>query len=454
MGGRADDPAVLAGLLDNSPYVAALVAADGQIKWANDAVSRIFGYDRDEIIGTNMLDYLDPEWDSTAFESIAAALGAEGLRLPTIFRAFTKDGTRTIVEVWANSQLHDPVLEGMVVYVRRWDERILLDRALETLANGEPVEATMRLLLEAMACETLEADGSVLYEPSTMGFEAVVGAPDLDPILSGAATARGTAPWDRARVTGTREIVAVADLPPALAEVATAAGYNMCWVWPVPDARDGSVAACVVAWRRGDEIEPDQSRVYAMDRLSRIAELRLDREQSLVSLHYAATHDPLTKLANRACFYDALDEVTAPGRDGASGRLGVLYLDLDGFKPVNDRLGHGAGDLVLTEVAKRVSAVVRRDDLVARLGGDEFAVLCRGVNALEELEHLAARLVRVVAEPLEIAGELVSVGVSVGISFGDPHLQSGDELVEAADEALGAAKAAGKGGFRVTLPSA
>lgn len=456
MARRTDEPALLAKMLDHSPYVAALVQDSGLITWCNLAVTRVFGYDVDEVVGTNIFDHLDVEWDPAALETVGNALIHPGLRLPTYFRAYRKNGTTMIVEVWANSQLDDSDIGGLVAYLRCWDERVLLDEALETLASNESVEHTMRLLLDAMACETLEAHGAILSAWDGQRFRRAVMSPGLDPVLGDPGIA--DSPWVRAQATGTRQQVSVADLPPALRVPAVAAGWDLCWAWPAVDPLDGSVPACVVAWRRSDELEADQSRSMMMDRLARITQLRLGREDAIDRLRHAATHDDLTGLANRAHFYSALEMALAgtegdrPGPD-AETAIGVLYLDLDGFKPINDRLGHRAGDLVLTEVAHRLNAAVRDADLVARLGGDEFAVLCPSITSLGELEAVAGRLLAAVQEPLPLHDDSLSVGVSIGIALGPPGGRTGDQLIEAADAALINAKAEGKGRWSVGLAS-
>ena len=95
--------------------------------------------------------------------------------------------------------------------------------------------------------------------------------------------------------------------------------------------------------------------------------------------------------------------------------VGVLYVDLDDFKPVNDRLGHGAGDHVLCEIARRLQGAVREDDLVARLGGDEFTVVCPGVTDPTILQSVAERLTAVVRDPIVIGDQSVTISASVGI---------------------------------------
>jgi diguanylate cyclase (GGDEF)-like protein len=128
-------------------------------------------------------------------------------------------------------------------------------------------------------------------------------------------------------------------------------------------------------------------------------------------------------------------------------------LDLDGFKALNDGLGHPAGDHALIVVADRLRGLVRPEDTVARLGGDEFAVLIEDFAGPTEVELLAARLVQRQAEPIEWEGRSVVIGASVGIAFVDVGLRGPTDLVRDADVALYAAKAAGRGQVRTFVPA-
>jgi diguanylate cyclase (GGDEF)-like protein/PAS domain S-box-containing protein len=174
-----------------------------------------------------------------------------------------------------------------------------------------------------------------------------------------------------------------------------------------------------------------------------------ERIQLEEQLTHQAFHDSLTGLANRALFRDRLDQALA--RAQRSERLlAVLLVDLDGFKQVNDSLGHDAGDRLLQEVARRFRDVVRASDTVARFGGDEFALLLEDITEHEAVAF-AQRLLDHLGTPVAIAGREVVLGASVGVVLSPGSGQS-EELVRDADVAMYAAKDAGRGRYEIFCP--
>jgi diguanylate cyclase len=161
-------------------------------------------------------------------------------------------------------------------------------------------------------------------------------------------------------------------------------------------------------------------------------------------LRHLAFHDPLTGLANRALFHDRVERALA-NRTVEPTTIGVLFIDLDGFKAVNDSHGHAAGDILLRTVSRRLLECARQNDTVARLGGDEFAVLIERVPDPEVPGSLAQRIVDLVGEPIVLAGRRVHVGASVGVAHGEPGSDSASEVLRRADCAMYAAKLQGKG---------
>ena len=154
------------------------------------------------------------------------------------------------------------------------------------------------------------------------------------------------------------------------------------------------------------------------------------------TLRWAAAHDPLTGLANRAEFAQRLDEL-------ADGNLILLYIDLDDFKPINDVYGHPVGDHVLKEVGRRIASVIGPHDTVGRLGGDEFAVICAGMSDPVHGRTVANRIIEAIRMPLIANGLRLTVGASVGVAVGAQPLIPA-MLARRADEALYNAKHAGK----------
>jgi diguanylate cyclase (GGDEF)-like protein/PAS domain S-box-containing protein len=446
------DPQLLQRVLDTGPMVTAVVDPVGTITFISGAVERLFGYRPDELVGTNMLDRMDQAWAGfqTAVESIGTAMTGEGLQRPMLFRFFDRAGKSVMCEVTANNQFTDAVVGGLVVYVRTWEERHLLDKALEYLAEGRPVGEFLDLLVQIMRAEILESDGVVLTDPVRERFGRVVAKPGLPAALAAPELVEG-APWTEVLRTGEAVQPLVDDLPPELAAAARAAGYEQCWAWPVlaprAEGEPKAVVACFVLWRDHVESFDDTCRMQ-LRRLGRLTRMILERDRDEARLRHAARHDPLTDLPNRASFFGALQD--ALDGDASGPLVGVLYVDLDGFKPVNDKLGHGAGDQVLVAVAGRLSNLVRDGDLVARLGGDEFAVLCAHVHGVEELEAVARRVVEGVRAPIAVGDHRVAVGASVGIAMASPGSCSIDVLVDAADAALYEVKATDKGTFRLT----
>jgi diguanylate cyclase (GGDEF)-like protein len=173
----------------------------------------------------------------------------------------------------------------------------------------------------------------------------------------------------------------------------------------------------------------------------------IERKRSESRLNYLASYDSLTGVPNRQYFQDHLDRVTRHAtRYGR--KLGVLFLDLDRFKIVNDTLGHKAGDRVLQVVVARLRSVIRSDDLLARLGGDEFAVLIEDVNGPLELESAATNILKAFEEPFEVDGRAFSITASVGITVYPSDNRDPLALLNNADIAMYQAKDLGRNNFK------
>ena len=167
----------------------------------------------------------------------------------------------------------------------------------------------------------------------------------------------------------------------------------------------------------------------------RISEQVVELERSRAALHVEATHDPLTGLANRRLFYDRLQQsIRHAHRYG--GKVGILYVDLDRFKDINDKYGHHVGDAVLTEVAKRLSSSIRDSDTVARLGGDEFVVLLDGVQGREDYLAAAHKIEQALNADRTFYGLKLEIAASIGQALYPDDGTDEDSLIRAADAAM------------------
>jgi len=200
---------------------------------------------------------------------------------------------------------------------------------------------------------------------------------------------------------------------------------------PLPVVRDDEVGRLTTAFNQ------------LLDKLTR----------SQVKLERMAHHDELTGLPNRVLLADRMQQGLARARRNGL-RIAVLYLDLDGFKPINDSLGHGVGDQALVEVARRLSSVLRQSDTLARVGGDEFVLLVTDVTREEEahIVALAERCIDTLTPPLSLRDSSCTLGVSIGIALSEPD-DAPEAVLQAADQAMYEAKQAGRG-RHATAPGA
>ena len=192
---------------------------------------------------------------------------------------------------------------------------------------------------------------------------------------------------------------------------------------------------CKINLIKGRDPETDEPTISLV--ATEISDLRAAEDR----LSWAAEHDQLTGLANRVRLERHLARTLK--RVSATDELaGLLYCDLDRFKPINDRYGHAAGDAVLTAVAERLTSTLRDHDLACRFGGDEFVVLINRINEASTLDRIADRIERTVAEPISVSGAVVTVGVSIGAVVLDDGTIDAETALQRADQFMYAVKQA------------
>jgi diguanylate cyclase (GGDEF)-like protein len=170
-------------------------------------------------------------------------------------------------------------------------------------------------------------------------------------------------------------------------------------------------------------------------------------KQTNEQVTHLAHHDTLTGLPNRILFYDRLNNAIKFAQRGMSS-FAVLYLDLDGFKHVNDTLGHGSGDALLIESSRRITACVRDSDTVARMGGDEFTLILSNMHTRTDIENVAGKIVKAIAQPFMLDGKSCTISVSIGIALYPDNGNTPEQLLKIADAAMYLAKNGGKNCYR------
>jgi diguanylate cyclase (GGDEF)-like protein/PAS domain S-box-containing protein len=487
--GRAGLPEAV---LDAAPRTLMVLDATGTILWVNAAGQMLASLPVADLVGRNILSFVEPDDIALVVESIEYLLANQGVFRPMEFRYRRADGVVGVAEAVSANRLDDPTIRGIVVQVHDVTERRLTDEVLEVIAAGGAFDEVLRLLANLLEVEVGDCRAIVGVDPHLGRFvtaassrdilddavvapvvdpEAATSAPDAsvgEPNQTAPAEApeRPSTPWTEAIDQGRAVIHATLDdLDPELAADARGLGFGACWVFPVLQPITRTVAAGLIVWRARPGSPSPGERVL-VERIGRLLSLALERRRAQELLLHAARHDALTGLPNRSQFYRHLNRELR--REGPL--IGVLYLDLDGFKPINDRFGHRAGDHVLAQIARRIESALRPRDLTARLGGDEFGVLCAQLRDEAEAEAIADRLIKAVAEPIELPDEVIrsphlaslvgspvveredpdapvmaTISVSVGIAYG--HQSGGDDerLVELADAAMYRAKATGRG---------
>ncbi|HEU5151174.1 MAG TPA: GGDEF domain-containing protein [Iamia sp.] len=436
-------PRWLGALVEQGREAVAAFGPDGTLVYANRAAEELLGHPPGALLGTDAFALVHPD-DLARVGTVMTGMAVGARPLPGLIRLRRADGE------WALYELSpSPVEAGTgdgdgpgpltAVTIRDTAHADAQWMFLTALSAGAELHHCFTVLADGLSTTT---DGPMGIAYDTGGERRVAGP--LDPPLAGVAPdgrldTTGGAPWTVAARSARPVAVPLAEVPEPWRSRAAAIGAGACVVVPVPDP--ASVApALIVQWPPAAAMADLLVEALARRPLQAIT-LALDRRDAQRRLEHLAHRDALTGLCNRGRFFAGLADMARRDRP-----YGVLYVDLDRFKPVNDRLGHDVGDHTLVVCARRMERTVAPGDLVARLGGDEFAIACPDVP-LEALEERAARVVDALGQPFRIGEHLIDVGASVGVARSEGH-DAPDAVVAAADAALYEAKRAGRSTWR------
>lgn len=382
---------------------------DGRVRVANDAAQAVWALSR-SLVGLSV-EELDASWGDGALERLRDP--AREHRLEVVHGG--GDGPSRAAML-SSSKLHDHLGEwvGTVFVIHDITERWHSEERFRSLVQNASDLITV-----------ISPDTTVLYQSPAvrrvLGYdpEQLVGAKLVDFVH----------PDDRAQFVAT------------LGDLMMKPTGTITGVGRVHDS-DGT-------WRHLEFMGSDQCGNPAIGGLVLNLRDMSERKQLEEQLRHQTLHDPLTRLANRTSFADRLDHALAR-RSRSRTQVAVLFMDLDDFKGVNDRFGHASGDLLLAQMAERVSGCLRPGDTLARLAGDEFAILLEDVASLEDATAVAERVLEALVLSFDLDGKDVLVRASIGVAVTEPHQEpTAESLLRRADIAMYVAKGQGKGCYRV-----
>jgi diguanylate cyclase (GGDEF)-like protein/PAS domain S-box-containing protein len=401
----------LAAIVESSDDAIVAFDLDGTVTAWSPGAASMLGWTADEVVGRHR-SFLLPE-DLRAEDDTVLAhvrLGRRVDRIDTV--RLHRDGSLVPLSLTVTPlRARGGAVTGASIIARR---RSVRDRADPAAIDAE---VRFRTLLERSSEFVLVADENENVKYVSPSAEPLLGAPTTELLHQRVATL--LAPEDTALVRRVfRNVVDDPELHPTVAFRRVHAGEVRWHEATLSNLLDDPVIGGVVL-----NVRDVTARKAAEDELRRLA-----------------LHDRLTGLPNRTLFLERLTHALERGRDT---RTAVLFLDLDGFKDVNDSHGHDAGDQLLLEVARRLGPAVREGDTVARFGGDEFVVLCEDAGSEQDVVLLGERLLRELRLPIVVGDHQVLPGASIGIALGPPG--SAPELIRQADAAMYRAKELGGG---------
>jgi diguanylate cyclase (GGDEF)-like protein/PAS domain S-box-containing protein len=390
-------------LLDQLPDIVVVVDGDANIVWANRAASEQLGWDLAEMTGRSGIDLIHPDDVPTAATALLSVRDKDVGSAVELRIRDTTNGYR-LVELRGRAALDVKGVDGVVLQMRD-----ITDRRQWEVAAGD--SALLQAIIDNAPAVTMLLSADGVIKGASRAMTQLLGR-DLE-------FTRGR-PLAELAIDADRRLVAT-----EVALVVSNGGRRSF------EARFPSVSGRVPVPMSVTAVNllDDQSvrgLVVTASDITSLAEARAE-------LHHLATHDGLTGLPNRALLRDRLEHAIA-GAKRRSSCVGVVYVDVDRFKAVNDELGHAAGDDVLVEVADRLRSVTRTSDTVARVGGDEFVIVIEDDD--RSVERLVTRIDQVMAEPIDINGRPITVTVSAGGSSDDSSAMGIDELLARADAAM------------------
>ena len=430
---------------------------EGRLLRANPALARLHGYASEAELFANVGD-IEHDWyvDRGARRRLMQLLErddrvtdfeAEIVRRATGERLWTSENVRTIRDRNGAVRYYEGTVRDISAQYRaaRLGER--RSEILEMIARDQPLDGVLHEVVATVEQQYPRLAAAVLRlqdERLHVAAAPSLAAPCIEAVDGRRPAAIGGAIEDAAGEPA--DASRPEDGTSALARAIRAAGYGDVLAAPVKDQR-GAVLAVLAAFGDAAAAGPDPRDAHVLlNEMAQITAIAIEQDRLAQQLLHQARYDELTGLPNRTLLHDRLEQrVRETARSGE--RIGVLLLDLDEFKLVNDTLGHSAGDELLREVAARLRHHVRSGGAVARLGGDEFVLVIR-LGSDNDASDIATRIIESLQASVRVAGHDVHARPSIGISICPQDGDAPEPLLQAADTAMYAAKHAGKNHYR------
>lgn len=391
----------------------------------NHRAEEMFGWKRSQVIGRNFFEFLIPESVKSQLQPELEGLLQRNIRPHTINEVQTEDG-RVIVCEWFNDWLPDVPGKGREVISLAIDitQRLQMEQALQRSERRyRMLTETMKDVVWTLNTQTLRF---TYVSPSVYQLRGVLPEEVMQQPLD-AALPPAEQSYIRALIHERREALLAGEIGPD----------NFFINEVQQPCADGRLVWTEVITRYWLNTETGEVELHGVTR--DISE----RKTAEAQIRHMAQHDALTGLANRALFSECLQRAMAVARREKS-KLGLLFLDLDRFKPVNDVLGHAVGDALLQLVAKRIGECVREADTVARLGGDEFVVLLHGVQQAADCVYVGEKIRQALSAAFQIDTHTLHISSSIGVAVFPDHGENEIELTQHADHAMYQAKNSGR----------
>jgi diguanylate cyclase (GGDEF)-like protein len=325
------------------------------------------------------------------------------------------------------------------------------NKVLEGLAQGAPIHDILTILAQAIEHSSKDKLCSILLLDETGKFLQLAAAPSLPNFytqaIDGQVVADEKGPCGTAAFKGERVIVENIQTHPCWAsyrELAKQAELTSCWSEPILSSKREVLGTFAIYQRHAGG--PDKADIELIQQACHLASIAIERKRVDDQMWSHANYDLLTLLPNRRLFHDRLQQdIKKTQRAGLS--LALMFIDLDLFKEVNDTLGHDVGDLLLIDVAHRISSCVRDSDTVARISGDEFTVILPELTENNRTENVAQNILQTLTQPFIIGKEKIYISASIGITRYPDDATEVEGLLKNADQAMYAAKNQGRNGF-------